>query len=302
MTPDGAIDAALESFMYYMKVERNRAENTLESYGRDLRRFGAWMQVRGTTLARVQRPDISDYLVHLDAERLGLRSIQRARSSLRQFFKFLVRDGIVGVDPTHGIDGPKFPAALPKVLASDQVEALLAAPDRYTALGLRDASMIELMYSTGLRVSELVSLPLRGVDPDVGLIRVVGKGDKERLVPVGDQALELLFRYLREARPMHDPNALAPAVFVSRRGTAMTRQNFWQRLRDHAVRAGIVGPVSPHVLRHSFATHLLEHGADLRSLQAMLGHADISTTQIYTHVTQTRLAALHAQFHPRGRS
>jgi integrase/recombinase XerD len=180
------------------------------------------------------------------------------------------------------------------------VEALLAAPDRSRPLGLRDAAMIELLYSSGLRVSELVTLPRRAVDPEVQILKVRGKGDKERLVPMADRALELMVRYLRDARPHHDPDASQPEVFVSRRGTAMTRQNFWQRLRQHAQRAGIPGKVSPHVLRHSFATHLLDHGADLRSLQAMLGHADISTTQIYTHVSRKRLVELHARYHPRG--
>jgi integrase/recombinase XerD len=288
--------------MYHLKVERSRSENTLESYGRDLRRFAAWLEEeRGVTdPAAVQRTDVADYLVHLDSEGLGLRSIARARTSVRQLFRFLMKEKRVEEDPTALVDGPKFPAPLPTVFTRAQVEALLAAPRRDTPLGLRDAAMIELLYSTGLRVSELVGLPLRSVDPEIGLLRVIGKGDKERLVPVGERALALMVRYLREGRPHHDPGNTSPSVFVSRRGTAMTRQNFWQRLQRYATEIGLPGKVSPHVLRHSFATHLLEHGADLRSLQAMLGHADISTTQIYTHVTQARLAALHREYHPRG--
>ena len=182
-----------------------------------------------------------------------------------------------------------------------EVVALYTPPDRDTPLGLRDAAMIELLYACGLRVSELVGLPSRALDLSVGVLRVRGKGDKERLIPVGDRALDLLSRYVLEARPVHDPERRSLEIFVSRRGTGMTRQNFWQRLGKYARQAGVRGKVSPHVLRHSFATHLLEHGADLRSLQAMLGHADITTTQIYTHVTQARLAALHSRYHPRGR-
>jgi len=296
------MDAAIEGFIYYLKVERNRSDNTVESYARDLARFRQWAAEQGiASPAAIRREHVADYLVHLDQEGLGLRSIARARTSLRQLFKFLVRERRIEDDPTALISGPKFPAPLPTVLTEREVEGLLEAPDRHTPLGLRDAAMIELLYACGLRVSELVGLPSRAFDLSVGVLRVRGKGDKERLVPVGDRALDLLTRYVREARPLHDPAQRCPAIFVSRRGTAMTRQNFWQRLGRYAREAGIRGKVSPHVLRHSFATHLLEHGADLRSLQAMLGHADITTTQIYTHVTQARLAALHSRYHPRGR-
>jgi integrase/recombinase XerD len=296
------MEAAIEGFIYYLKVERNRSDNTVESYSRDLTRFHLWCEERGLATAdSVQRTDVSDYLVHLDKEGLGLRSIARARTSLRQLFKFLVRERLLQEDPTALVEGPKFPAPLPTVLSQAQVEALLVAPDRDTVLGLRDAAMIELLYACGLRVSELVRLPARAFDRSVGVLRVRGKGDKERLIPVGDRALDLLSKYIVEARPQHDPGGRCAEIFVSRRGSAMTRQNFWQRLGAYARKVGIRGKVSPHVLRHSFATHLLEHGADLRSLQAMLGHADITTTQIYTHVTQARLAALHSRYHPRGR-
>jgi len=296
------MDAGIEGFIYYLKVERNRSDNTVESYSRDLARFSVWLGEQGiSSPAQVGRTDVSDYLVHLDAEGLGLRSIARARTSLRQLFKFLVRERLLEEDPTALVEGPKFPAPLPTVLSQKQVEGILGAPDRDTPLGLRDAAMIELLYACGLRVSELVGLPSRALDLSVGVLRVRGKGDKERLIPVGDRALDLLSRYVLEARPVHDPERRSLEIFVSRRGTGMTRQNFWQRLGKYARQAGVRGKVSPHVLRHSFATHLLEHGADLRSLQAMLGHADITTTQIYTHVTQARLAALHSRYHPRGR-
>ncbi len=295
------MDDALEGFMYYLKVERNRSDHTLHAYGHDLRRFVGWCHHQGVERpTQVTRDVVADHLLFLDREGLGLRSIARARTSIRQLFRFLVRENLLEDDPTTLVDAPRFPAPLPVVLSQSQVEALLAAPDRSDPLGLRDAAMIELLYSTGLRVSELVSLPRASVDPQMGLLRVRGKGDKERLVPTGDEALHLMVRYLREARPHHDASGRAPEVFVGRRGERMTRQNFWQRLQRWAAVAGIPGKVSPHVLRHSFATHLLEHGADLRHLQAMLGHADIGTTQIYTHVTRARLQALHARYHPRG--
>lgn len=296
------MDAALEGFMYYLKVERNRSENTLEAYSRDLERFSSWCVERGISAPTGVTADlVADYMVHLKREGLGLRSIARARTSIRQLFKFLIRDQQLEEDPTALIEGPRFSQPLPKVLSFEQVEQLLDAPNLTSPLGLRDATMIELMYSCGLRVSELVGLPVRSTDVQEGLVRVTGKGDKERIVPLGETAAELIAQYLRDARPLHDPKWNSPALFVGRHGRAMTRQNFWQRIKRHGRTADIPARlVSPHVLRHSFATHLLEHGADLRSLQAMLGHADISTTQIYTHVAQARLARLHAQYHPRG--
>ena len=289
--------------MYYLKVERNRSDHTVESYMRDLRRFSAWLHTQG-----IRAPDavthghVVDHLTWLkDEQRLGLRSIARARTSIRQLFRFLVREGLLEDDPTGLVEGPRFSQPLPTVLSAATVETLLRAPDRARPLGLRDAAMIETLYATGLRVTELVTLPWRALDPRMGIVRVIGKGDKERLVPLGEQALALIRQYVAEARPSLDPTGRCPTLFVSRRGRAMTRQNFWQRMRKYAVEAGISGKVSPHVLRHSFATHLLEHGADLRSLQAMLGHADITTTQIYTHVSTKRLADIHARFHPRAK-
>jgi integrase/recombinase XerD len=297
------MDAALEGFIYYLKVERNRADNTLESYGRDLRRFARWLvDTRGITdPAKVQREDVAEHMRYLSQHlQLGHRSVARVRTSIRQLFRFLIRENHLEVDPTALVDAPKFRQPLPKVLSFPQVEALLAAPDG-SILGLRDRAMIDMMYSCGLRVTELVGLPVRSVDAREGLVRVVGKGDKERIVPVGEHALVSLRVYLASARPVHDPSWSCPATFVTRRGKAMTRQNFWQRVKKHALVAGLsTQKVSPHVLRHSFATHLLEHGADLRSLQAMLGHADISTTQLYTHVSRARLGQMHAKHHPRG--
>ncbi len=287
--------------MYHLKVERSRSEHTLLGYGSDLRRFADWLEGQGRTdPSVVARDDVADFMLHLREQGLGARSVARARTSIRQLFRYCMREGLVEHDPTALVDAPRFPQPLPTVLSGAQVEALLAAPNRGDPLGIRDAAMLEMIYSSGLRVTELVTLPLRAVDAEIGLVQVRGKGDKERLVPVSETALRLLRRYLREARLLHDPAGEVPEVFLSRRGEPMTRQNLWQRLQGHAKRAGIPGKVSPHVLRHSFATHLLENGVDLRSLQAMLGHADISTTQIYTHVSRARLKRLHAEFHPRG--
>lgn len=297
------MDAAVEGFLYLLKVERNRSVNTVDAYRRDVLRFAGWLE--GQRVAHpesVTRGHVSAYLVHLDAEGLGLRSIARARSSIRQLFRYLVDEGVLTDDPTELVEAPRFPQPLPTVLTEAQVESLLRAPDPSAALGLRDRAMIQLMYSAGLRVSELVTLPLHRFRSDLGVVHVHGKGDKQRLVPVGDRAAAAVALWLRDGRPQLDPQAAAPELFLGRRGTGMTRQNFWQRLRRHGVVAGIRGKVSPHVLRHSFATHLLSHGADLRAIQAMLGHADVSTTEIYTAVSRERMKAVHAQYHPRGGS
>ena len=296
------MDDAVEGFLYYLRAERHLSEHTVAAYGHDLRRFAAWAEGQGVgSPADVQRTHVSKHLVWLDAEQgLGLRSIARARTSLRQLFAFLMREGLCGDDPTALVEAPRFAQPLPTVLSAEAVEALLDTPDDSTPLGVRDRAMLQLLYATGLRVSELCGLPRDGVDPRQGLVRVIGKRGKERLVPTGERALERLVAYLAQVRPLWDPHMAHPAVFLTARGEAMTRQNFWQRVKKHARAAGIRGKVSPHVLRHSFATHLLEHGADLRSVQAMLGHTDLSTTQIYTHVTRARLAEIHKKFHPRG--
>ncbi len=301
MSAEGTVLDAIEGFTYWLKAERGRSDNTIEAYGRDVRRFAVWLEGQGIDSPdAVTQAHVADHLVWLDRQDLGLRSIARARSSLRQLFRFLQREGLLDDDPSARVHAPRFPEPLPTVLSGRSVEALLGAPNRGTPLGLRDAAMIELMYSCGLRVSELVTLPGKGLDPEEGLVRVRGKGDKERLIPVGDRALALIRRYVAESRPVLDPDHSCPTLFVGQHGEGMTRQNFWDRLTRYAKLAGVRGKVSPHVLRHSFATHLLEHGADLRALQAMLGHADITTTQIYTHVTQARLSELHRKHHPRG--
>lgn len=293
--------AAVDGFEYFLRVERHASENTVEAYIRDCRRFAEWAEEQGIGApGNVQSEHITDYLITRADEGLGARSRARLRTSLRQWFRYLVDEGLCESDPTALVDAPRFLSPLPKFLSPAEVERLLDTPDRSEPLGLRDAAMIELLYASGLRVSELVSLPMQAVDLQVGIALVRGKGDKERLVPMGDRAIQLIARYLAESRPILDGMHRSAGLFVSRRGTPMTRQNFWQRLRRHAQHAGIRRPVSPHVLRHSFATHLLEHGADLRALQAMLGHVDISTTQIYTHVRRARLTAIYGEHHPRA--
>jgi integrase/recombinase XerD len=294
-----AVDDAIEGYEYHLRVERGRSRNTLLAYRADLRRFAAFLADRSVGDPRgITAEHLADHLVQLNRGGLGARSAARARSVIQGWMRFLVADGIVREDPTTVVDSPRFLAPLPEFLTGTEVEALLAAPDE-TTLGVRDAAMLELMYATGLRVSELVGLPRHQYDAVEGLLRVRGKGDKERLVPVGDRARDLISRWLG-VRPLLDPAGAAPELFVGRRGKGMTRQNFWERVVRHARAAGLRLPVYPHVLRHSFATHLLENGADLRAVQAMLGHAAITTTQIYTHVTRARLKAMHAAYHPRG--
>ncbi len=295
-----AIEDAIDGYVYHLKVERGRTENTVIAYQADLRRFAAFLVGRSVDTPQQVRPaDLADYLVKLHRDGLSGRSAARARSVIQGWMRFLVGDGVLVEDATALVDAPSFTSPLPSFLTAAQIDALLAAPDRNHPLGARDAAMLELMYATGLRVSELVKLRRHQYDAVEGLLRVLGKGNKERLVPVGDLALDWIRHWLA-FRPQFDPADSAPELFVNRRGQGMTRQNFWERLVGHARAAGLPMPVYPHILRHSFATHLLENGADLRMVQVMLGHADVTTTQIYTHVTRARLQALHARHHPRG--
>jgi integrase/recombinase XerD len=292
----------LDRFCDALWLEDGLSPRTLASYRADLTRFAQWHTARGgSTLASADSSDIEAYLAHLFGHAgLKARSSARAVSSLRRFFRRLARNGERSDDPTALTASPRLPRSLPKSLSEAQVDALLAAPDTRTAEGLRDRVMLEVLYATGLRVSELVGLPVAAVSSEMGVARVLGKGSKERLVPLGEEALDWIGRYLRDTRGELLDGQQSPALFVTRRGGPMTRQAFWLRLKRHAVCAGIRNPVSPHVLRHAFATHLLNHGADLRVVQMLLGHADISTTQIYTHVARERLKQLHRQHHPRG--
>jgi integrase/recombinase XerD len=285
-------------YLQYLRVEKGLSVNTLEAYERDLRRFEAFATERGRVLATVQRADILDYVRHLRDHGLEPKSIARALVTIRNLYKFLILDGHIFHDPTVNLDTPKSWQTLPKFLIPEEVERLLEEPDVTTPAGARDRAMLEVLYACGLRVSELVGLRLSDVDLDMGLVTCLGKGSKERRVPLGKRAIEWLRRYLTVRRNLTGDRD-TQLLFVAPGGKPMTRQSFARRVGDHARRAGL-GPVNPHMLRHTFATHLLEHGADLRSVQLMLGHADVTTTQIYTHVTNERLREVFRKYHPRA--
>lgn len=292
----------LDEFCDNLWLEDGLSRNTLDSYRRDLNKFSAWLeQQRDVSILQATHGDIQGYLAQLVvAQKARPSSTGRNISSLKRLFRYLLRQGKVSADPTLQIDAPKLPRNLPKSLTEQDVEQLLAAPDIQTPLGQRDRTMLELLYATGLRVSELVTLRVTQMSMDMGVVRVMGKGSKERLVPLGEEALDWLRRYLADGRGVLLGGQISDAMFVTARGEGMTRQMFWYLVKKHAKHGGLNKPLSPHTLRHAFATHLLNHGADLRVVQLLLGHADISTTQIYTHVARERLKTLHARHHPRG--
>jgi len=292
---------AIEDFRDHIRGERGLSPNTVAAYLRDLAEFRAFMQERGATAAELTADDMFAFEARL--QRLGRKatSVARKLSAVKMFLAFACREGLRDRDPPH-VEAPRLPRRVPKALTPGEVTALLAAPDVESSEGLRDRAMLELLYASGLRVSELVSLRMRDVRPEDGLVRCVGKGSKERLVPVGESALAWIGRYRRLARPdlIGAAGATEGWLFVGRGGSPVSRTAFWKRVRDYATKAGVHAHVSPHTLRHSFATHLLSGGADLRSIQEMLGHADIGTTQIYTHVDDTRLGQVFRKFHPRA--
>jgi len=294
-------DAVLDEFCDALWLEDGLSRNTLDSYRRDLTQFQLWLdRQRGKTLLDASNADIQAYLAHKYRIKAKATTASRLLSSFKRFYRFALRQGRIKVDPSINIDAPKLPRSLPRSLTEEDVEKLLAAPKVEDALGLRDRTMLEMLYASGLRVSELVTVKISQVSQDMGVVRVIGKGNKERLVPLGEEALGWIKRYLKESRPQILGRRTAGALFVTGRGGAMTRQSFWHLLKRHAAHAGFNKPISPHTLRHAFATHLLNHGADLRVVQLLLGHSDISTTQIYTHVARERLKQLHAKHHPRG--
>jgi integrase/recombinase XerD len=290
----------LDMFIDSLWLEDGLAKNTLDSYRLDLSQFAAWLeQHHQTPLLQVQQAQIQLYLAYRSPTTKA-RSVSRLVASLRRFYRYYLRENKLSKDPSALIEAPKLPRSLPKSLNEEEVEALLAAPDIQQDLGLRDKAMLELLYASGLRVSELVGLKVMEISLNEGVVRVTGKGSKTRLVPMGELAVEWIQRYLNEARPSILQRRLSNDLFVTQRGDAMTRQAFWYLIKRYALQAGIHKPLSPHVLRHAFATHLLNHGADLRVVQMLLGHSDISTTQIYTHVARERLKQLHSVHHPRG--
>jgi integrase/recombinase XerD len=295
------IAAAISSFLTHVKVEKGLSSNTIEAYQRDLTKFSAFSQKRKLTLDTVHRDDLVDFLAGLYRQRLESKSVARHLVSLRNFFRFAQIQELVPEDPSVNLESPKIRRSLPGYLRLEEVERLLAQPDAKTAFGLRDRAMLEVLYSAGLRVSELVGLRVSDLDTKVGCVRCIGKGDKERIVPIGKKALGMVEKYLRDARPKLIGKAASnPTLFVNRRGRPLSRVGVWKILSAYGRRAGLRVALTPHMLRHSFATHLLERGADLRSVQLMLGHADISTTQIYTHVVEERLKQVYKAHHPRA--
>jgi integrase/recombinase XerD len=293
------MDAQLDLFFNHLLVERGLSANTLAAYSHDLGSLRLYLEKLGISdWAQVSRDHISGYIQGLGLE-FSPRSRARRLAAFRSFYKFLEKTGRVKGNPAALVRFPKLGAQLPKVLGASEIEALLGRPDPAAPLGMRDSAMLELFYASGLRVSELAGLELRQVFLEPGYLIVLGKGDKERLVPMGEQASEALRRWLQEGRPVLLKKGFASEVFVNSRGVRLSRQGIWKIIKGHALRAGITRNITPHMLRHSFATHLLENGADLRSLQVMLGHSDISTTQIYTHVARERLKEIHHKYHPR---
>lgn len=290
----------LDQFLDGIWLESGLSANTLAAYRTDLLAFQIWLAKKGLTLEQVTRADLLAYLAANVRAGLSPRSSARHLSTLRRFYRYLLIQGRTKVDPTADVRSPVIGRPLPKNISEQGVEKLLSTPPRDTALGSRDRAMLETMYASGLRVSELVGLTLNELDLTTGLVRVIGKGGRERIVPLGEEASESLREYLGQARSDLLKAQLTDAVFVTRRGGPMTRQAFWQLIKRYAQQAGIGAEFSPHSLRHAFATHLLNHGADLRTVQMLLGHTDLSTTQIYTHVARARLQSLHGTHHPRG--
>jgi len=299
--PADMTDPALQAFLDALWLEDGLAANTLQAYRRDLSAFAAWLwQAQSKSLDAAQAADVLAWQARQHA-RIKASTANRRLAALKRYYTWALRQGRVKADPCLQLRAAKQPARFPKTLSEAQVEALLNAPDTTHPLGLRDRAMLETLYATGLRVSELVGLGLAAVSLNDGVVHVVmGKGGKDRLVPLGGEALDWIAQYLRAARPVLCGARRCDALFVTQRAAAMTRQMFWQIVKKYAQRADVRTPLSPHVLRHAFATHLLNHGADLRVVQLLLGHADISTTQIYTHVARERLKQLHARHHPRA--
>lgn len=301
-TDEKKVNELLDAYLDHLRVERGLARNTLDAYSRDLAEYVRWVEENvGRHLRDVKEEDLRFYFLRKKQGGMSARSLRRKVSSLRGLYRFLQREGYMGEDPTELLEVPRLGAPLPRDLTLDEVDRLLAQPDPAEPLGIRNQAMIELLYATGLRVSELLAVRLQDLNLEVGYVVAYGKGKKERLVPVGEVALEKLKEYLGTVRPGLAGSGRDPHVFLNRSGRRLSRQGFWKLLNRYALQAGISSTVTPHVLRHSFATHLLERGADLRSVQVMLGHASISTTQIYTHLNRERLKQIYQRHHPRAK-
>lgn len=296
-----SIDTAIDRYLTHLKVERQLAANTLEAYGHDLRCFGAHLaSKRISDIGKVEERDILSFLISLHGEKLTSRSVTRYLVAMRGLFTYLLREKAIGKDPISKIEFPAKWQKLPHFLSLEQVDDLLAAPKRNTVLGIRDHAIIQLFYSSGLRISEMSALTTDRLNLQQGYVMPMGKGSKERVVPMGRDAIAALTEYLDESRPKLSGKRICDNIFLSRRGTGITRQRLWEVIKECAHKAGIKINVTPHMIRHSFATHLIERGADLRIVQMMLGHADVSTTQIYTHVSRGHIQSLYKKFHPRA--
>jgi integrase/recombinase XerD len=292
------MDDLLDQFINYLRIERGLADNTVSSYSRDLTRFSQFLASQELSPLKVTRDQLEQY-IKTTGERLSARSVARNISAMKTFFRFLVAEGKMESSPARLLETQRVLQRLPGVLSQREVEWLLAQPDAISSRGQRDRAMLESLYATGLRVSELVRLKVSDVNMEIGYVRTLGKGSKERAVPIGGKAKEAIFHYLSDGRPKLSKGRNSPYLFLNPSGHSISRQGFWKIIKKYAAKAGIKKKISPHIIRHSFATHLLNAGADLRSVQAMLGHADISTTQIYTHVKSERLKEVHKKYHPR---
>jgi integrase/recombinase XerD len=297
------ISAAIASFLTHVRVEKGLSANTVSAYRRDMLKFDAFAKKHKLALKSIRRDDLVDFLATLYRQKLESRTVARHLVTLRNFFRFAQVQELISEDPSQNLESPKIRRSLPDYLRLEEVEKLLAQPDEKTAIGLRDRAMLEVLYSSGLRVSELTGLRVMDLDRTAGYVRCIGKGDKERIVPIGKKAMALVDRYLRDARPKlmgKETSARSPVLFLNRRGGGFSRVGVWKILSAYGRQAGLRVALTPHMLRHSFATHLLERGADLRSVQLMLGHSDISTTQVYTHVVEERLKQIYKAHHPRA--
>jgi len=294
------MEDAVKGFLEYISVEKGLSKSTIDSYRRDLRRYLSFLNRQRLDLLRVSRKEITAFLGELRYKGLSPASVARGLSAIRCLYRFLISEGNAEIDPTENLERPKGFIRLPKTLSVEEVDNLLKRPDPKERLGLRDKAMLELLYATGMRASELVSIKVQNINLEVGYIVTLGKGSKERVIPIHEKAVALIKDYLRDARQKLLKDRDSPYLFLGQGGRPLTRERFWQIIKGYALKAGIKKRVFPHLLRHSFASHLLEHGADLRSVQLMLGHSDISTTKIYTNVTSERLKRIHQELHPRG--
>jgi len=295
------MEQILDQFLHYIVVEKGLSKNTLDAYSHGLNRFLGYLKKKGIQeISNVSKFDVRAFLLALKKQGLSAKTVVRNLVAIRTLFQFLIREGILEANPIEELESPKIPKTLPEILTLKEVEQLLEQPNPQTPMGIRDRTMLEVLYATGMRVSELTQLPMNQVNLEAGYVLVFGKGSKERIIPLGSEAMKWIALYLKAARERLAKRKESPCLFINRMGSGMSRQRVWKTIKTYGRRAGIRKRITPHLLRHSFASHLLERGADLRSVQMMLGHVDISTTQIYTHVTGERLKKIHQRYHPRG--